>query len=224
MSGGGLALLGGGEFSFGETEDADRLWLERAPEGPIGFVPAASGSADYGRHFADYLRETFAREVEIIPIYRERDAKRGRNSERIRDCAAVYLGGGVADHLVDALAASPALDALREKLAGGGVVAAIAAAAQACGAVIRSLRAGRPEPGLGLLPGLAIEPNFDPGHDRRLRVLMAAAPGLRGLGIPAGAAVLVGPDGRFGAVGDAFVLAAGEADLVPIVGDGELTG
>ena len=41
---GWLALLGGGEFTFGETEEADRAWLERCPAGPIGFLPAASGS------------------------------------------------------------------------------------------------------------------------------------------------------------------------------------
>ncbi len=223
MSDGGLVLIGGGEFSFGETEEADRLWLERAPAGPVGFVPAASGSADYGRHFADYLREGFRREVEIIPIYRERDARRGRNSERIAACAAVYLGGGVADHLVDALVDSPALEALRAKVAAGGLVVAIAAAAQACGAVIRSLRAGRPAPGLGLLPGLAIEPNFDPGHDRRLRALVDSGPALRGLGLPAGAAVRIGADGRFEAAGDVFTLAGGEADLVPIIGEGALS-
>jgi cyanophycinase-like exopeptidase len=223
VSDGGLVLIGGGEFSFGETEEADRLWLEHAPAGPIGFVPAASGSADYARHFADYLREGFAREVELVPIYRERDARRGRNAERLEACAAVYLGGGVADHLVEVLVDSPALEALRVKIASGGLVVAIAAAAQACGAVIRSLQAGRPAPGLGLLPGLAVEPNFDPGHDRRLRALIAAGPGLRALGIAAGAAVRIGPDGAFEATGDVFTLAGAEADLVPIVGEGALS-
>ena len=33
---GWLALLGGGEFSFGETEDADQAWLDKVPPGPIG--------------------------------------------------------------------------------------------------------------------------------------------------------------------------------------------
>jgi cyanophycinase-like exopeptidase len=217
---GWLALLGGGEFSFGETEEADRAWLEKAPPGPIGFVPAASGSLDYSRHFADYLAQRFERDVELLPIYRPRDARRGRNAERIAACAAVYLGGGVADHLVEALADSPALAALGEKLRSGGVVAAIGAAAQACGELYRGLRGGRPEPGLGLLPGVAIEANFDPAHDRRLRSLLAAATGVeRALGIPSGGALLVGPDGRFEAVGDIFALAGPEADLVPLVGE-----
>ena len=104
---GWLVLVGGGEFSFGETEDADRAWMEKVPPGPVGFIPAASGSNDYPRHFAEYLKATFDREVEIIPIYRERDGRRGRNSERIRDVAAVYLGGGVTDHLLEAILDTP---------------------------------------------------------------------------------------------------------------------
>jgi cyanophycinase-like exopeptidase len=215
-----LALLGGGEFSFGETLDADRAWLERAPPGPVGFVPAASGSADYPRHFADYLESTSGRAVETIPIYRERDGRRARNADRIRACAAVYLGGGVADHLLDALPPGLCRAALAEKPRAGGVVVAIAAAAQACGARCRSVFAGRPLDGLGLAPRLAIETNFDPAHDRRLRRLLADSPGLQGVGLAAGSALLLAPDGSFEAVGSVFTLAEPEADLVPLAGDG----
>src|SRR3954463_11450092 len=120
---GWLALLGGGGFSFGETEEADQAWIEPTPPGPGGVIPAASGSNDYPRHFAAYLKEEFDREVEIIPIYRERDGRRGRNAERIRDVAAVYLGGGVADHLLDAIRGPPAAQAADRQTArrGGGV-------------------------------------------------------------------------------------------------------
>ncbi len=214
---GWLALLGGGEFTFGETEEADRIWLERTPPGPIGFLPAASGSIDYGRHFAAYMKEAFDREVEIVPIYRDRDARRGRNSERIRDCAAIYLGGGVADQLIEALAGSPALEALAAKLEQGGVVVAIAAAAQACGAQVRSVIGGRLIPGLGLAGGAVIETNFDPAHDRRLRKLLEGASAEFGLGIPAESSLLLGPDGSFEAAGTVFRLAGSEADLEPLV-------
>ena len=37
--GGWLCLLGGGEFSFGETLDADHAWVEKTPAGTIGFLP-----------------------------------------------------------------------------------------------------------------------------------------------------------------------------------------
>ena len=216
MSAGWLALLGGGEFTFGETEDLDEAWLEKTPEGPIGFVPAASGSVDYARHFTEYMKERFGREVEIIPIYRERDARRGRNLERIRDCAAVYLGGGVTDHLLDAIAGSPAVEALLAKRREGMVVA-IAAAAQACGAEARSVFGGKKLDGLGLVPGAVVETNFDPAHDRRLRKLLEASPGHFALAIPAGSALLLGPEGVFEAVGTVFRLSGPEGDLEPLV-------
>jgi len=210
---GWLVLLGGGEFSFGETLAADRVWIERAPPGPIGFVPAASDSADYGQHFAAYLAEAFGRDTETIPIYRSRDARRGKNAERVAAVAAVYLGGGVPDHLLEALADSPAEAALRQKLEQGGVVVAIAAAAQCLGQAVRSIFGAKLVQGLAWLPGGVIETNFDPGHDRRLRKLLESPGVTWGLGLPAGSAVLFGPAGELEVVGTAFLLEGADADL-----------
>lgn len=202
---GWLALLGGGEFSFGETLDADRAWLDKAPPGPVGFLPAASGSVDYAQHFAAYLRESFARQAETIPVYRPRDGKRGRNAERIAELAAVYLGGGAPDHLLDALAGSPVAEALLARLAAGGVLVAIAGAAQCAGVAVRSV-AGKVVPGLGWLAGGVVEPNFDPEHDRRLRQLVGQ-PGVSwGVGIPGGAALLLGPAGALEVVDAVYLL------------------
>jgi cyanophycinase-like exopeptidase len=210
---GWLALLGGGEFSFGETREVDRAWLEKAPPGPVGFIPAASGSTDYGQHFESYLEDAFGRQVETIPVYRRRDARRRKNCERIQQVAALYLGGGVADHLLDALADSPAVEALAQRRAQGGVVVAIAAAAQALGAVARSVFRGEAIPALGWLPRGVVEPNFDPAHDRRLRNLLQRSEVGWGLGIPSGSAVLLGPEGRVELVGVVFGLEDPEGDL-----------
>lgn len=210
---GWLTLIGGGEFSFGETVDADRLWIEKIPPGPVGFIPAASGSNDYPRHFAEYMRETFEREVEIIPIYRERDGRRGRNSERIRDVAAVYLGGGVPDHLLDAILDTPAAEALTRKIMEGGMVVAIAAAAQCAGRFARSIFKGDLIPGFGWIPDGVVEPNFDPAHDRRLRKMLAGAGVTFGLGLPAGSAVALGPDGVVEVVGTVFRIEGAEGDI-----------
>jgi cyanophycinase-like exopeptidase len=213
---GWLALLGGGEFSFGETHEADVAWLAHTEPGPIGFVPAASGSLDYGHHFADYLEGEHGRLVEIVPIYRPRDARRGRNAERLAECAAIYLGGGVADHLLEALAGSPAADAALARLRAGGVVVAIAAAAQALGRAVRSIQVGRFVDGLDWLPGGVVETNFDPDHDRRLRQSLAR-PGVSwGLGIPSESAVLLGPGGAVEATGPFFAVAGADGELVEI--------
>jgi cyanophycinase-like exopeptidase len=206
--GGWLALLGGGEFSFGETLDADRAWLDKTPAGPIGFLPAASGSTDYPQHFGTYLRETFQRQLETLPIYRARDGRREKNVQRVGEVAAVYLGGGVADHLLEAIASTPVATALEQRLVSGGTVVAIAAAAQCMGTVARSVFAGNPLPALGWLEGGVVEPNFDPEHDRRLRQMLRL-PGVRwGVGIPAGAALLLGPDGAMEVVDQLYLLAS----------------
>ncbi len=212
---GWLALLGGGEFSFGETLEADRAWLAKAPDGPVGFLPTASGSVDYAQHFADYLDEEFDRELEVIPIYRPRDARRRKNLERIEGVAALYLGGGVTDTFLETLEETPAREALAARLREGGPVAAIAAAAQALGTSARALRGGSLA-GFGWLPSTVIETNFSPAHDRRLRELLAA-PGLQlGLGLPAGSALLLGPEGETEIVGTVFQIDGAEADIEPL--------
>jgi len=219
---GWLALLGGGEFSFGETEEADRAWIAKAPAGPIGFIPAASGSNDYPRHFAEYMDEAFGREVEIIPIYRSRDGRRGRNSERIRDVAAVYLGGGVPDHLLEAIEDTPAAEALARKILDGGVVVTIAAASQCAGRFARSIFKGDLIPGFGWVPDGVVEPNFDPAHDRRLRKMLAGAGVRFGFGIPSSSAVLIGPEGVVEVVGTAFRIEGAEGDIEVLEGPEEI--
>lgn len=215
---GWIVLLGGGEFSFGETEEVDRAWLAKVPEGPrpIGFVPAASGSTEYGGHFAAYMKEGFGRTVDTIPIYRRRDANRGKNAERIRASAAIYLGGGVAEFVVEALDHAPALEALTELVVRGGTLVAMTAAGQALGQVVRSFKGKDLVPGLGFLPGGAVEANFDPGHDHRLRQLLGHPDVRWGVGIPAGSALLLGPGGEREQVGEVFYLEAAGADLTEL--------
>ncbi len=209
---GWLALLGGGEFSFGETRTADAAWLGKTPAGPVGFLPTASGSADYATHFSSYVTDSLERDVITIPIYRGRDGRRAKNLDRIAEAGAVYIGGGIADELLEVLAESPALEALERKVNEGGVVVAIAAAAQALGARCRSLTGREALNGLAWLPRTAVEVNFDPAHDRRIRELMAA-PGMKwGLGLPSGSAILLGPGGAIETVGPVMLLEDGEGD------------
>ena len=141
--------------------------------------------------------------MEIIPIYRDRDGRRGRNSERIRDVAAVYLGGGVTDHLLEAILGTPAAEALARKLAEGGVVVAIAAAAQCAGRFARSIFEGRPDPRLRLAAGRAwwSRTSIPPTTAGCARCWWGRGCGY-GLGIPAGSAVLLGPGGGGGGGGD----------------------
>ncbi len=215
---GWLVLIGGGEFTFGETLVADRAWLQKAREGAVGFLPTASGSRDYYDHLAEYLGRTFERRCDLIPIYRARDAKRGKNLERIEACAAIYVGGGVTDELIDTLADSPALEALSRKMSSGGVVVTIAGAAQSTGLGARSLFGGKVLAGFGWVTDTVIEPNFDPAHDRRLRQLMEIEGVEHGLGLPAGSAVLLGPEKQIEWEGTAFLLDEPDGDFTVLGG------
>ena len=234
---GWLALIGGGEFSFEETEQADAAWLAKRPVGDrsaaseealaadaavasadsdaVGFVPAASGSEDYANHFAIYFDEYFERRVVTLPLYRGRDARRGKNAERIDAVGDLYLAGGVADHLLDALSESPALEAMQRKLEAGGTVAAIAAAAQSLGVVVKSLFRGKTLPGFGWLPGGIVETNFEKNgaSERRLRKLLEHPRAKWGLGIAASSAVLLGPEGEVEVHGSAWLLTDPNGEL-----------
>ena len=98
------------------------------------------------------------------------------------------------------------------------MVVAIAAAAQAAGRIARSIAPGQTIPGFGWLPEGVVEPNFDPGHDRRLRKLLEL-PGIRwGLGIPAESAVLLGPDGAVEVVGSAFYVESPNGEMEVLEG------
>ncbi len=209
---GRLVLIGGGEFSFGETLAADKAWVADLAPGPIGFLPTASGSSDYGVHFKEYMAATFDRDVRTIPIYRSRDARRAKNLERLEESVAIYVGGGVADQLLETLEDSPALESLARNLGSGGTIVAIAAAAQAFGALARGLTGQRKIPGLGWLTNGVVEPNFDPAHDRRLRQLMAHPSARWGLGIPAGSGIVMGPLSKNMFVGTSFYLHEADGD------------
>ena len=133
--------------------------------------------------------------------------------DRIDEAAASYIGGGITDQLVEPLQDTAALEALGRKLASGGIVVAIAGATQAFGVLVRSLLGRDVVSGFGWLPGGVIEPNFDPGHDRRLRKLMEQRGVQWGLGLPAGSAVLLGPAGQQEMAGPIFVLEDSDGDF-----------
>src|SRR5213596_3592714 len=77
-----LVLIGGGEFSFGETREIDEFLVRHMPADrrTVAFVPAASGSAEYATHLGAYFKQIDPLiETMNVPIYRPRDARRQKN-------------------------------------------------------------------------------------------------------------------------------------------------
>ena len=192
-----LALIGGGEFSFGETREIDELLLARMPADrrTIAFLPTASGSAEYAVHLGEYLRKLDPSvEVINVPIYRGRDARRPKNLNAILGAGMVYLGGGVTNNLLATIRESPVDIAMRDAAEGGAVIAAIGAAASCFGIHARDMRGGTALPALGWLANTVVDTGFDPEDDVALRRLMSL-PGVElGLGIPPKTALVI--DGR----------------------------
>lgn len=206
---GWLVLIGGGEFSFGETEEIDRFLLSKMPEGKrsVAFVPTASGSPEYARHFAEYLRKLEPSvEVTNVPIYRNRDARREKNLDLLFRAGMIYLGGGVTNALLEVINGSPAAEIMKTALRQGTLVAAIGAAAACAGTVTRDMRlAGATLPGLAWVAESVIETAWDPAQDDAMRRMLARDDVRTGYGIPRATALAIGP-GRSGQiVGDGQV-------------------
>ena len=99
-----LVLIGGGEFSFGETRAIDEYLIANMPRKSVAFLPTASGSAEYAAHFGKYLKEIDpAIETVNVPIYRGRDVRREKSLAMIRSAGLAYLGGGVLRNLIDTM-------------------------------------------------------------------------------------------------------------------------
>ena len=189
-----LVLIGGGEFSFGETAAIDEYLLANLPvdRRTVAFLPTASGSAEYATHFGKYLE---GRDPSVhtanVPIYRGRDNRRQKNLDLLRSAGMIYLGGGVAHNLADTITGSPAEEALQQGARAGALVAAIGASASLFGAHMRDVRSGTTLPGLHWLGGAVIETSFDRDNDVGLRRLMSLPDVEIGIGLPAGTALAV---------------------------------
>src|SRR6266702_4193409 len=112
-----LVLIGGGEFSFGETREIDEFLLAQMPHDrrTVAFLPTASGSAEYAQHLGKYFHEIDPSvETVNVPIYRGRDNRRQKNLNAILAAGMVYIGGGVTNNLLGTLRESAAEIALRE--------------------------------------------------------------------------------------------------------------
>lgn len=204
-----LVLIGGGEFSFGETREIDEFLLGNLPaqRRTIAFLPTASGSPDYARHLGNYFRGIDPTvDVVNVPIYRTRDGRRQKNLNSLLEAGMIYLGGGVTNNFLAALRESPADIAMRNAAAGGTLIAAIGAAASCFGLETRNMRSpGSALPALGWLAGTVVEAGFDPQNDLMLRRLLSLPDVTLGIGIPPRTALAIDSRGEATLLGDGTI-------------------
>lgn len=206
-----LVLIGGGEFSFGETREIDEFLLRSMPveRRTVAFIPAASGSAEYAAHFGKYLHGIDPTvETVNVPIYRGRDSRRQKNLNAILSAGMIYLGGGVTNNLLAVLRESAADLAMRDAAAQGTVIAAIGAAASCFGIAARDMHGiAASLPALGWIANTVVDTSFEPENDTNLRRLMSVPETQLGLGIPAGTALAIRSSGETEIVGPGQVAA-----------------
>jgi peptidase E len=204
-------LIGGGEFSFGETREIDEVLIKQLPADNkrVAFLPTASGSAEYATHLGNYFRQIDPQVETInVPVYRPRDGRRRKNFDLIRFAGLIYLGGGVTNNLLATVRESGAEMAMREAAADGTTVAAIGAAASCFGTNARDMHgSGSALPALGWLDATVVDTGFDPSDDTMLRRLMSIAGTRLGVGIPPRTALVIGGDGNATVIGDGNIAA-----------------
>jgi cyanophycinase-like exopeptidase len=203
---GWIVLIGGGEFSFGDTDEIDRFLAGKVPDDNprVAFLPTASGSPEYALHFGTYLKKIRPElETENVPVYRPRDARRAKNLRKISEAGLIYIGGGVTNRMVETMRLQPVVEALRDAVDRGAVLAAIGAGASALGVATRDIeRPASALPGLGLLASVVVETGFTPADDTMLRRLMSMPEAELGLGIPSATAIAIAPDRHAEILGD----------------------
>ena len=198
-----LVLIGGGEFSFGETREIDEFLVRRMLRKTIAFLPTASESPEYAVHLGKYFKQIDPQlETINVPIYRGRDSRRQKNLHHLLQAGMIYIGGGVTNNLLATLRESPAEMAMRDAAANGTVIAAIGAGAASFGMQARDMRSPASAlPALGWLQQTAVETAFDPQDDTMLRRLMSLPDMNVGIGIPPGTAVAIESGGTTSVLG-----------------------
>ncbi len=165
-----LGLLGGEEMRH-PCEPFDRALLAAAGDpAEVHVVPAAlarNGSVSAAMRLArGYFGKRLGLRVHQVPLLGRRDASRPAVIEQLRSSPLTYLLGGDPGHLLDSLLETPAWDAIRSALLGGGALAGSSAGAMVAGETLL-LRSPNPRPearhgraALELLPKVVLIPHL----------------------------------------------------------------
>lgn len=191
---GSLVICGGGDVP--DSVMLRFIQLAGGPAARIVFIPTAAEGADSDEADEDLL---FFRQQELasLSVLHTRDRQVANHPDFVKPLQAatgVWLAGGCQRLLADVYQDTKVEQELRRLFQRGGAIGGISAGAAVMSPVM--IRGGRrnPEtgPGFGLLPGTVIDQHFlKRGRQDRLLRVLAANPGLVGIGIDEGAALIV---------------------------------
>lgn len=205
---GTLVICGGGDVP--DSVMLHFIELAGGTRARIVFIPTAAEGADREEQDEDL---DFFRKQDIagLSVVHTRSRDKANDPEFARPLAnatGVWFGGGCQSLLTDAYLGTTAEELIRVVLDRGGVIGGISAGAAIMSPVM--IRGGDLEPevgqGFGFLPGTVIDQHFLKRNrqDRLMRVL-SAHPGLVGIGIDEGTALIVRGH-RLSVMGDSHVV------------------
>jgi cyanophycinase len=235
---GRVMAIGGAEDKFD-----DKLILSTfvriagGPEARIAIVPTASSIESAGERYKAIFLSMGADQVDVVYIASREDANSDVPAELLEDATGIFLTGGNQMRLSVLMGGTRAAQVVRERHEEGAIVAGTSAGASILSSHMVAFGASGGTPkqrmvqmvaGFGLIPDLIIDQHFRQ-RDRigRLLAMVAANPGLIGVGIDEDTAILTAPGGVLEVVGrNSVTIVDGShmySDIFQVKGHGGIT-
>jgi cyanophycinase len=203
----------------------------------IAIVPTASSIESAGERYKALFLGMGVRDANVLYIDNREDANGEAPEQVMHDATGIFLTGGNQMRLSTIVGGTKTAQLVRERNEAGAVVAGTSAGASilsshmvaygASGATPK-MRMAQMMAGFGLVPDLIIDQHFRQ-RDRigRLLALVAANPGLFGVGIDEDTAALIGANGVLEVVGkNSITIVDGShmySDIFQVKGHGGIT-
>lgn len=213
---GHLMLIGGGEKPRAAMEKF--VELAGGKNAPIVVIPTASEEPDTQEYYTNlFMKDYGSTDVVVLPIKTKEDASKPELVAASKRARGIFFGGGDQVRIINALAGTPVLDALREAHRKGAVVGGTSAGL-ACQSDIMITGEGdfkviqtksvEVMEGLGFVrKDVIVDQHFIARQrQNRLISLILEHPDHLGVGVDEDTAIWVRPDDTFEVIGDGSVM------------------
>ncbi|MBV9492979.1 MAG: cyanophycinase [Acidobacteria bacterium] len=213
---GHLMLIGGGEKPRAAMEKF--VALAGGKDAPIVVIPTASEEPDTKEYYTNlFMKDYGSTDVVVLPIKTKADASLPEVVAAAKRARGVFFGGGDQVRIINALAGTPTLDALRDAFRNGAVVGGTSAGT-ACQSEIMITGEGdfsvvqtksvEVMEGLGFLrKDVIVDQHFlKRQRQNRLISLLLEHPDHLAVGVDENTAIWVRPDDTFEVIGESSAM------------------
>lgn len=208
---GTLIIIGGREDKSGEMKILKKI-SEHTGNGRLLIVTAASEVSDQvWQEYFTIFKKLGVKSIEHLYVKQPEETHEIDIAEMFKDVTAVFFTGGDQLKVTTKLGGTPVMDAVTEVFKNGGTLAGTSAGASIMGKTMliggenaESHKVGNwmMAPGLGFVENMIIDQHFaQRGRIGRLLGAVALNPGILGIGIDEGTAIIVKED-RFQILGE----------------------